>query len=146
MEEQETFFPLYLHVFLNFPSPPLTHITPSHPSRWLSLIISCPGSFPLWPEQAQVVLGHPTCLSTSFHRGKSWIHCSISALSTGSPLPHRFHFSPLFSPSSQLAFSSPREYMKLAPSSVCLPLLGPLSERGVPQVWHFLSSPRTSLA
>lgn len=128
MEKKETFPPLSFACFSQFSHPaphtrrtltPLQMAGPDHPASWL---ISS-----LQPEQAQVILGHPDLSQhiLLYRNRKSWIHCSISALSTGSLLAPHFHFSPFFSLSSQLAFSSPREYMKLALSSWVCPCWAP---------------------
>lgn len=139
MIKKETYLPVIFCIFffLNFsPPPPCTHTHiphliplqmagPDHPA-FLTLFLSSLSKH-RWFPGTQSVSTHPFIL-------KSWVHCSISALSAGSLLALLARFSPPFSLSSQLAFSSPHELMKLAPSSVYWSLLGLFSEIGVPQV------------
>lgn len=145
MVKKELIFPLSFARFFSQNFHPLhtcTHISPSRLSRWLALVL-----LPSWlisslqPEQAQAVLGH-WCLNTSFH---SEIMDPLFCLCTDHWLPagSLASFLIAFLLRSQLAFSSLHEYMKRAPHSVYLPLLGPLSEVGVLQVcsqFHPLTS------
>lgn len=145
-EKERNFFPIIFGMFFSVFPPRPSHVTPSHPSRWLALITWLSGSFPLFSLSKHRWFWAPPPVSAHPFIRKSEIVDPLFHLCPEDWLPAGSQLSFLTPFLSQLTTGfliSPWIY-EACSLLVCLPLLGPSSERGVLQVWRFRPSPRTS--
>lgn len=143
--KERNFFPIIFCMFFSIFPPRPSHTSHPHtpPDGW-PWSPGFPAHFLFGLSKRRWFTGTPTCLSTSFHTGnRGSIVPSLPWALAPCSLPD-FLSHPFSLPAHNWLSHLPVNIWSFAPSSVCLPLLGPLSERGVPQVWRFHPSPRTS--